>query len=352
MPPRQFWLSIVLGLVGTVALRPAQGGFAVENSPPAALSVDQPVKPAVSRTERVVLACMGRIEGASETVNIGAGISGVLKSVPVEEGQLVKAGDVLAEFDCGDIQAEVVAAEAALAVAVQSRERLLRGSREEERKEARSAVKENEAVAHEAHATEQRIAKLFATKIVSPEEFDRARRASEVAAAALQRAREHADLVDAPPLPEDLAKADAEAALAGAQLLAAKERLGKCTVRAPFAATVVRRHLRGGEPVSVSFPHIIVSLADTSRRRVRAEIDERDVGLIAVGQEVLVTADALHEPLVGRVHSIGYAMGRKNVYNSDPADKKDRDVLEVLVDLDRGSPPLPIGLRVTIRVLQ
>ena len=40
-------------------------------------------------------------------------------------------------------------------------------------------------------------------------------------------------------------------------------------------------------------------------------------------------------------------MGRKTVRTGDPADKGDRDILEVLVDLDRQDPRLVVGLRVT-----
>jgi len=53
----------------------------------------------------------------------------------------------------------------------------------------------------------------------------------------------------------------------------------------------------------------------------------------------------------GKVSDIGALMGRKKVRTGDPAEKSDRDVLEVLVDLDETDKRLAVGLRVTVRFL-
>ena len=329
---------VVRGVVDSSGSVPSPGGLDT-----AAASARAPER------EHVVLACPGRIEGATDTVNVGAGISGVLKAVPVEEGQQVNAGDVIAQFDCADTEAESKAAESALNVALQSRQRLLRGSRDEERKEARAAVVEAESIARQAHSAYERAARLFKGRIASQDDIERARRDTDVAEAARQRATEHAQLVDAPPLPEEVGKADAEVQLARDRWLEVQRRLDKGTIRAPLSGVVLRRYLHAGESVSVTFPHVIVSLADTAKYRARAEVDERDVGRIAVGQLALVSADAFADRLTGRVASIGHSMGRKSVSTGEPSEKKDRDVLEVLVDLDDTPQRLLVGLRVTIR---
>jgi hypothetical protein len=40
-------------------------------------------------------------------------------------------------------------------------------------------------------------------------------------------------------------------------------------------------------------------------------------------------------------------MGRKSVLSGDPAEKADRDILEVIIELDHSANELPVGLRVT-----
>jgi hypothetical protein len=48
-------------------------------------------------------------------------------------------------------------------------------------------------------------------------------------------------------------------------------------------------------------------------------------------------------------------MGRKSVQTGDPVEKSDRDVIEVLIDLDRRGgrdSRAAVGLRVTVRFLE
>ena len=48
----------------------------------------------------VVLASPGRIEGASDSLDVGAAMDGVIRSIYVTEGQHVSRGQVLAGLDC------------------------------------------------------------------------------------------------------------------------------------------------------------------------------------------------------------------------------------------------------------
>ena len=42
-------------------------------------------------------------------------------------------------------------------------------------------------------------------------------------------------------------------------------------------------------------------------------------------------------------------MGRKSVLTGDPVDKSDRDILEVVAELEPAATVLPVGLRVTVK---
>jgi hypothetical protein len=99
-------------------------------------------------------------------------------------------------------------------------------------------------------------------------------------------------------------------------------------------------------------PRSLFSIADASGRRVKAEIDERDVSRIAIGQTAIINAEGLAgEGISGTVTSVSAAMGKKSVFIDDPVDKVDRDVLEATVGLGANAKSLPIGLRVTVRFL-
>jgi ABC exporter DevB family membrane fusion protein len=296
----------------------------------------------------VALASSARVEGVTETIEVGAGVDGVVGELRVREGDKVRVGDVLAVIDRRELQSELSAAEAAADAARQARVRLLRGSRLEDRERADAESAQAEAVVTQAEAQYQRAAQLFAERVLSAAERDELRRNLDVARAQLLAARKRAELVKAPPLPEEAAKADAEVRSAEQRVRVVRQTLEKTLVRSPIDGTVLRTTLRPGESFSTFVPRPILSVADTSRLRVRAEVDERDVGRIHVGQAVRIRGDAwTGDALPGRVARLGAQMGRKTVRTGEPSEKGDRDVLEVLVDLDRQDPRLFVGLRVT-----
>ena len=300
-----------------------------------------------------VLAAPGRVEGQSEVVEVGAAVDGVIAEVLVKEGQLVKAGELIARIACDDLEAEIGAAKAAEQAARQAKVRLVRGSRDEERRAAAADEAAARAALGDAQDQYKRFSALIKEGIVPQDQFDRASRQLDAAQAAAAAAVARERLVSAEPLPEDLQRADAEIALAERRAAGAEARFAKCSVRSPIDGTVLKRHREPGESITMFVPRPIVSVANVTARRIRAEVDERDIARVREGQRTRVTIDAFpDQPFSGTVRRIGSLMGRKTVRAGDPAEKADRDVLEVLIDIDRPDPKLVIGLRVTVTFLE
>src|SRR5260221_7219195 len=90
--------------------------------------------PSESAVATVAFASPGRVEGASETTQVGAAADGVLKAVYVKEDQFVKRGTLLGEIACDELQAILQTAIAEADGARQARIRLLRGVRDGEKK--------------------------------------------------------------------------------------------------------------------------------------------------------------------------------------------------------------------------
>src|SRR5882724_4290154 len=57
-----------------------------------------------AQAEPILLAAPGRLEGRTETVEVGASVDGIIASVLVSEGQRVGLGDVVATLSCSDLQ--------------------------------------------------------------------------------------------------------------------------------------------------------------------------------------------------------------------------------------------------------
>lgn len=300
----------------------------------------------------VVFASPGRVEGASETSELGAAADGVLKIVYVKEGQYVRRGTLLGEIACDDLKPALQTATAEADAARQARARLLRGARDEEKKIATEKTAAARATYEEAKSRLDMQRALYQKQQISRATYDQAVRDLGVADANLQAAIRSEELLAAPPLQEDQARADADVLAAEGRVRTAEERIAKCSIVAPIDGTILRVYAKRGESFSTVAPRPLFSIADTSARHIKAEVDERDVDKVSLGEQVLIQADALEgRKLSGSVARISPIMGRKSIDTGDPSDKSDRDVLEVIIDLDDSSRPLPIGLRVTVQFL-
>jgi HlyD family secretion protein len=300
----------------------------------------------------IIFASPGRVEGASETTQVGAAADGILKGVYVKEGEFVKKGTLLGDIGCDDLRASLQTTLAQTDGARDAKARLLHGARDEEKKIASDKTAAARATFEEAKSRLEMQRALYQKQQISRASYDQAVRDRDVADANLQAAIRTEELLAAPPLQEDTARAEADVMAAEGRVKTVQEQIAKCSIFAPIDGTVLRVYARRGESFSTVTPRPLFSLADTSARHIRAEIDERDVDKVSLGQKVIIQADALNgKKLTGSVAKISDMMGRKSISTGDPADKSDRDVLEAVIDLEDSSRPLPIGLRVTVQFL-
>jgi multidrug resistance efflux pump len=300
----------------------------------------------------VAFASLGRIEGLSDTTQVGAAADGILKAVYVKEGEFVKRGTRLGDISCDDLKAALDTALADAEAARQSRIRLLRGAREEEKRVASRKTAAAQATYDEAKASLDRQKILYEGGQIARAAYDQSVRDMGVAGAELQAAVRTEQLLAAPPLPEDKARADAQVLAAESRSQEARDRIRKCSIFAPINGTVLRVYARAGESFSTIAPRPLFTIADASGRRIKAEIDERDLGKVKIGQPVNILADGFDgKKFAGTVASISSIMGRKSVFAEDPSDKSDRDVVEAVITLNDSDQTLPIGLRVTVQFL-
>jgi HlyD family secretion protein len=300
----------------------------------------------VPRSELVVAA--GRVEPLSEEIAVSNVTQGVLTGIPIKEGDQVKAGQLLAELNNDDLTAAVAAASAELDLRRSELEKLLNGARPEERRQADADLRATQSALAMAELTLERKNSLLADRFASVEAFDQARTDVQSARARRDSLAERFALVNAAPRSEDVAIAQANVKLAQAALDTAKATLDKTFIRTSIDGTVLRVLRHVGEGVSQTFPSIIAIVGDISRERIRAEIDETDIGRISVGQRAYAAADAYRDQrFTGVIVKIANRMGKKSIHSDDPAEKQDAKVLEALIDLDRDV-RLPVGLRVDV----
>jgi HlyD family secretion protein len=108
----------------------------------------------------------------------------------------------------------------------------------------------------------------------------------------------------------DYANAQAGMVRARTSLDLAEQRLEDATVRAPVEGTVIDKTVSLGQVIqagtsSVGGGSTILKMADLSRVRARALVNETDIGQIMAGQEATVTVDAFPDrPFRGKVEKV------------------------------------------------
>ena len=329
--------AIAAGLVGLMARPPW---------PQAAAPAPAP------RSEGGVFAAPGRIEGRQVAVAVGAAATGIVREVLVSEGKEIAAGQVLARLECDDLVSEAREREAEARAAEAHADVVRLGPRREEIDEAAAEVRSADARLEEATEARRRSAALVEAGAGSRQRLDEAERDERMAEAQRDAAYERSRLLTSGARREEITEAQARAEAARGTYGVVLAHLARCEVRSPIAGTVLRKVVSAGELVSVTVPQAMFVVTDTSQVRIRAEVDEEDVGRLALGQVVAVVMPHWQGPrLVGRVVEVGRRMGRRHVMTDDPAERSDRDVLEALVEFDAtndGVAHLPIGLRVSV----
>jgi HlyD family secretion protein len=255
---------------------------------------------------------------------------------------------VIAEIENADLKAQLTRAEATLAARNNELIRLKTGAREQEIEEAKATLREAQAMAVLARSNFERQQALADRQIASRETVEKAVADRDAAEARRALMAERLSLLIAPPRHEDVAIAQANLQAAAASVAEINANIEKTIIRAPIEGTVLKVFRRTGETVSNLPPTPIVTVGDTSRLRVRADVDEANVAQVAMGQTVWVTADAFRSKRFrGSVARIAEQLGRKNFRSDRPEERLDTKVLEVLIDLDAEA-RLPIGLPVDV----
>jgi multidrug resistance efflux pump len=307
------------------------------------------VAPAPSEISRELIA-PGAVQAANDPAALSFEAQGRVAEVLVEEGQLVRANEVLARLDTRLAKASLLRAEANLAASKARRDALLHGSRPEEIREAEAQAETARAHSRDADRRRTRTEKLFQTRIVSEAEFDDANESANAARAQLDAAEAHLTLINRGARAEARQEAIAAVAAAEAELEEARAVIAQHELRAPIDGVVLRRNVEVGERVVTTPPKTLLTLVDRSKLEIRAEIDEADIGRVRVGQAGFATAAAFGDKTFsGHVVKIQGELGRKAIRVDDPRARVDTRILEVRFALDAPA-ELPIGLRMDLHL--
>jgi HlyD family secretion protein len=253
-------------------------------------------------------------------VDVGSTLTGRVLEVVVDQGAQVSKGEVLVRLETDELRAALAQA---LAGERQAAARLA-GLRSTGRSATQAAVAQAEAVQAAAQSDLQRTQSLLNKGFLSAARLDEARRVADVARAQLDSAL--AQSAANSEQGSDIVQAQAQLALASAASAAAQARLAQAVLTAPADARVLARMVEPGQIVQPG--RALLSLALVGPLQLVAQVDERYLEQLQVGQTASVLADAFpKQRFLARVLSIS------------PLVDAQRGAIEVKFSLPQTPPP-------------
>ncbi len=294
---------------------------------------------------------VGYVEPVSEIRRLAFKHPGIIGKFFVELGQKVEAGELLAQQQNAEEQANLLVAESQLQSAKAELEQILAGINPHEIKAKQRAQWQAVLETRLAKRKLQRLQDLRKKNFVSEDEFDIASTEADVKNA--ENARLIAEVERLKQFVRDVDEqvGQANVAIAEARLLEAQRRLVETELRAPISGTILEFIRRVGESAfTLGSPEPVIMMADLSRLRVRAEIDENYALLLKSGQNAVIYGRSLGQrEIPGKVTFVKQMMGDKTVFTQNSAERKDIDVLEIFIEPDQAV-DFPVGLEVNVRV--
>jgi len=224
---------------------------------------------------------------AFDQATISVKVPGRLQKITIDLGSVVQRGQLIAQIEPQDYQLRVQQSEAALA---QARVRLglpATGTNDRIDHEQTSTVRSAHVLADEARAHRDRQASLFEQGVIPRAQLDTAEASYKVALNRLQDAG------------EEIHNRQAVLAQRRSELDMARQQLTDTSIYAPFDGAIQEKRASVGEFLAAGAP--LATIVRMDPLRLRAEVSEREVPHIRVGQTVRVTTEGDPNIYTGRI---------------------------------------------------
>ena len=301
----------------------------------------------VSAAPKWAAAAPGKIEPKNGEYRIAASTLGRIVEVRVKAGETVQAGEVVVRLDDAELIARLAAAKADAALKKLTRDDQKPDGRLKRRYDADDVVISAEQKQVAARAT---LDKALETRGNGAQEAEAAKARAQLqsAEAALVKARDALAAIKAESGEPKTNQYETALIAANSQVSVVQTLLDQTRIRAPIAGTALQVAAKIGDTASPKNPEALAVIGDLSALRVRAEVEERDIGRVKAGQKVIVRSDAFRDKdFAGTVTSIARSLTPSKISPRGPRRTGESEVLEVFVTFD-GEVPLPSGMRVDV----
>ena len=285
-----------------------------------------------------------KVSGNIETTTVGVGfkVAGHVLDRPVDEGDRVKKGQLIANLETADLQLDVAKAKAQLLASEATLTQLMNGSRQQDVSAAKAAFNSALADKQNAEAEYRRSEELFAQGAISAQSRERVQTTYATMSARADQAQQQLSLVVEGPRQEEIALAAAQVEQNRQALNLAQTRLAYAQVTAPIDGVILSKNIEPGEYVSLGTP--VVTIGELDKVWLKAYIAETDLGKIQLGQKVSVTTDTY--PNKSYSGTIGYIASEAEFTpkNIQTAEERVKLVYRIKIMIDNAAHELKPGM--------
>jgi HlyD family secretion protein len=290
------------------------------------------------------LAASGHVEATD--VRISTKVGGRLESFPIQEGDTVAAGQLLARIETVDLELAVAQGRAERGAAEAELNLRVAGPSREEIAQAQAGVKRAEADLAGAQKDLERMQGLLDRGSGTTKSRDDARTRRDVAAATLEGQREGLRRLKVGSRREEIEAARARVAAADAGIAQLEQRLKDATVTSPLAGVVTEKLAQPGEILQAGSPLCVVT--DLAHAWVTVFVPGPDLARLRLGQPATVVTDD-GQTRQGRIKYIA-SQAEFTPKNVQTRDERVKLVYEIKIALDNGDGLFKPGMHAEARL--
>ncbi len=240
----------------------------------------------------------GNIEATE--VDLSFRIGGQIKTLPLEEGDTVKAGQEVSTLDTDTLVSQQGAAKSEIETARAQLDELEAGTRQEEIDAARAAAKGAESRLVNAKAEYDRYAPLFQQKAISASVFDQRETTLKVASEDYNNAREKLVELERGPREQQIRAAKHRFERAQWDLKRIELDIEHSRLQTPVTGVVMVKSNEEGEVVMPGAT--VATVAKMDEVWLKGYVSEKDLGRVKLGQKAETTTDSYPDKIYkGRV---------------------------------------------------
>ena len=233
----------------------------------------------------------GRVTGVNS--DISSKLSGKVSQIMVSEGSKVKAGDVLLKIEAKELEAQLVQANAGVAVAQSNYEKVKSGAREQQKVQANAVLDSAKKSEEAAKNNYERNKLLYESGGVSKQQLESFETQVQLAVSQRISAQAQLDMLNQGESKETLKVLEAQVEQAKAAENSVKTQLDNQLVTAPYDGIISKKYIELGEMASPGSK--LFTLQGNNSLKVEGNIPESLIGELEINDLVLVRFPDLPE---------------------------------------------------------